>query len=113
MKRLAIVVGLGALLLVACGDDSTETTRAPGGGSEVRVQGFAFNPGDLTVSVGATVTWANQDGVDHTATADDDTWDGALSGGGGTFEFTFDTAGTFSYHCKIHPSMTGTIIVEG
>lgn len=123
MKRLAIIAAAALLVLVACGDDAgtttpttsatTSTTEAPGGGADVTVQGFTFIPEDLTVPLGTTVTWTNQDGFDHTTTADDGTWDGPLPGGGGTFEFTFDTAGTFSYFCDIHPSMTGTITVEG
>jgi plastocyanin len=128
MKRLTLILAAAALVVVACGDDdatttttpatpttaaTTPTTGGPGAGAAVTVQGFAFSPDDLTVSAGTTVTWTNQDGFDHTTSADDDTWNGALSGGGGSFEFTFHTAGTFEYHCNIHPTMTGTITVEG
>jgi len=128
LKRMAFLVVAVALVAAACGDDdsgsttttaatttapTTATTAAPGGGSAVTVQGFAFSPDDLTVSVGTTVTWTNQDGFDHTTTADDGSWNGPLSGGGGSFVFTFDTAGTFEYHCNIHPSMTATVTVEG
>ena len=60
---------------------------------------FAFDPGDLTVAVGDTVTWTNDDDTDHTVTADDDAFDSGDLGGGDTFEQTFDEAGEFAYHC--------------
>ena len=64
-------------------------------------------------TVGDTVTWTNSDAQAHTATADDASWDsGTIAGSGGTGAVTFATAGTFPYHCKIHPAMTGTVTVE-
>jgi plastocyanin len=78
----------------------------------VAISGFAFAPKSTTVSVGDTITWTNSDAADHTATADDASWDaGTISAGGGTGSVTFATAGTFPYHCAIHSSMTGTVIV--
>jgi plastocyanin len=79
----------------------------------VDIEGFAFSPQSVTVSEGDTITWTNADNAPHTATADDGSWDtGNIAAGGGTGEVTFDTAGTFEYHCEIHPNMTGTVIVE-
>jgi plastocyanin len=46
-------------------------------------------------------------------TADDGAFNGATAAGGGTFSHLFTTTGTFAYHCAIHPSMTGTVIVSG
>jgi hypothetical protein len=60
--------------------------------------------------VGDTVTWTNQDGVGHTATADG--FDTGTIGGGANASVTFDTAGAFAYHCSIHSQMTGTVVVE-
>src|SRR5438128_1366690 len=66
---------------------------------------FAFSPTSLTVAVGTTVTWRNTTGAPHTVTSDDgSTFNGMLSTGG-TFSFTFTKAGTFAYHCNIHPYM--------
>jgi hypothetical protein len=58
------------------------------------------------------VTWTNGDGVGHTATADGGSFDTGTIGGGGSDSVTFSTAGTFAYHCTIHPAMTGTISVQ-
>ena len=95
-------------------DVTTAGTTADGGtgtGDAVSIDGFAFDPQSSPVSVGATVTWTNAQGVPHTVTADDGSFDSGNLGNGDTFEHAFDTAGTFSYHCEIHASMTGSIVV--
>lgn len=79
----------------------------------VTIDGFAFKPDSVTVTVGDTVTWTNQDGVPHTATADDGAWNaGSIAGDGGTASVTFSAAGTFAYHCNFHGGMSGSIVVE-
>ena len=75
------------------------------------IQNFAFSPVTLTVSVGTRVTWTNQDGSIHTATADDKSFDTGNIAAGATGSTTFSRAGTFTYHCTIHQYMTGTIAV--
>ena len=73
---------------------------------------YGFNPGTLTIRVGTTLTWKNVSSVPHTVTSDDGTsFDSGTVSIGGTFRFTFKTAGTFSYHCNYHPYMRATIIV--
>ncbi len=89
------------------------TAAAGGGSGAVTLAGFAFSPSSLTVKAGTTVTWTNHDGVTHTVTADGGSFDSGHLASGATFSRTFATAGTFSYHCAIHPSMTGTITVTG
>ena len=78
----------------------------------VDIAGFAFSPGSVTVAVGDTVTWANADAQSHTATADDASFDTGTIAGSTSKSVTFATAGTFGYHCKIHPQMTGTVVVR-
>jgi plastocyanin len=78
----------------------------------VSIQGFAFSPGSLTISVGDTVTWTNGDGANHTATADDGSFDTGTIASGASKSATFSTAGAFGYHCSIHRSMTATIVVH-
>ncbi|MCX6752035.1 MAG: cupredoxin family copper-binding protein [Candidatus Nomurabacteria bacterium] len=79
----------------------------------VKIQGFAFSPSTLTIKKGTKVTWTNNDGVAHTVTSDSGS---LLDSGrilpGGTFSFTFNTVGTFNYHCTIHPMMTGNVVVQ-
>jgi plastocyanin len=77
---------------------------------------FAFSPASLTIKAGTTVTWKNNTTAPHTVTSDDGkSFDSGASNPiapGGTFSFTFTTAGTFAYHCAIHPFMKATIIVQ-
>lgn len=82
------------------------------GKTAVAIKGFAFNPGSVSVAVGTTVTWTNQDSTAHTVTANDGSFDSGPVQPGSSFSHTFTKAGTVAYHCKIHPSMTATIIVK-
>ena len=79
----------------------------------VTISDLTFAPPSVTVSIGDTVTWTNSDPQTHTATADDGSWDaGNITGNGGTGAVVFTTAGSFAYHCTIHPTMTGTVVVQ-
>jgi plastocyanin len=66
----------------------------------------------VSVAVGATVTWMNSDSIAHTSTSDTNGWNSGVVAPGGQFSFTFQTAGTFPYHCAIHPGMVGTVVVR-
>jgi len=73
-----------------------------------------FNPEDLTINVGDTVTWTNDDGGAHTATSTDGpaSFDSGNIATGATWSFTFTEAGTYDYKCDYHSSMTATITVN-
>jgi plastocyanin len=78
---------------------------------------FTFSPKTLTISVGTTVVWKNMTGAPHTVTSDDGSSFNSgvanpIAAQGGTYQFTFTKAGTFSYHCSIHPFMKATITVQ-
>jgi alcohol dehydrogenase (cytochrome c) len=74
---------------------------------------YTFTPSIVQVPVGTTVTFINNGSVAHTATSQDGTWDtGDISGGGGQAQLTFNTAGSFDYHCTPHPWMIGRVIVQ-
>lgn len=82
--------------------------------NKVEISNFAFTPPMITVKKGTTVTWTNKDSAAHTVTPDEKTNDFKASGllnQGQTHEVTFNTPGTFSYHCEPHPQMTGTVVV--
>jgi plastocyanin len=91
------------------------STISPAGGSAITIKNFAFDPAVLTVKPGTTVTWLNQDPAPH-AIASDTTSAVAFSSeslaNGASYAFTFTRPGTYTYHCSIHPSMTGTIVVQ-
>jgi plastocyanin len=66
----------------------------------------------VNVTAGTTVTWMNTDSVSHTSTSDASGWDSGIVRPGGQFSVPFQTAGTFKYHCAIHPGMVGTVVVR-
>jgi plastocyanin len=89
-------------------------TRPPAGAVAVSIANFAFSPATITITVGTRVTWTNhQAGVEHTVTADDGSFDSGTLASGGSFSHVFSKAGTYPYHCAIHPFMTGKVIVTG
>jgi plastocyanin len=79
----------------------------------VRIEEFAFVPGELKISVGTTVTWVNQDDVPHTATSSDapPAFDSRTLDTDTAYSFTFTKPGTYRYYCKVHPRMTATVVV--
>ncbi len=118
---LTFVPLAAVLVLVGAGCYSKATTNTPvtntsstttPTSSAVSIQGFAFSPSAISVAKGTQVTWTNNDSATHTITGSNG---GPASGNvapGGKYSFTFNTVGTFAYHCSIHPSMTGTVTVN-
>jgi plastocyanin len=80
----------------------------------VKIENFAFVPRELDVAVGTTVTWQNADDVPHTATSKDDpqVFDSGPLDTDDKFSFTFSKPGKYAYYCKVHPHMTGVIVVK-
>ena len=72
----------------------------------------AYNPNPITISQGDTVTWINTDFGVHTVTENNDIFSSDDLRPDQTFEYVFDQSGTFDYHCKLHPTMTGKVIVN-
>lgn len=99
------VLGL-ALATVALSDAPVKTAAA------VSIASYAFKPATVKVNVGDTVTFVNRDDETHTATAMDGSFDSGRLDPKGAFSYTFTKAGTYQYHCRIHTSMKGTILVE-
>jgi plastocyanin len=83
----------------------------PAAGAAVSISNFAFVPATLTVPVGTTVTWTNQDEEPHTIAAKDGSFHSAGLDTHGTYAYTFHTVGGYDYICSIHPFMTGPVVV--
>jgi plastocyanin len=90
----------------------TSTPGAAAKSASVAIKDFEFTPATVTIAVGGTVTWTNNGPSTHTVAADDGSFDRGHLSQGKTFSHTFQTAGTFSYHCGIHPFMKATVIVQ-
>lgn len=77
----------------------------------VTIDNFTFSPAELTVKVGTTVTWKNQDDIPHTVVSAGKFKSKALDTDD-SYSFTFSSAGDYNYFCSLHPHMTGMIKVE-
>jgi len=111
------------LLLTACSKAPAAPSVGGGGGgtnsASVSIpltdyggnQTPQFQPVQVTIPVGGSVSWRNNDSTDHTVTSDTNVFNAAL-GAGGSFNRTFATAGTFTYSCSIHSGMNGRVVVQ-
>src|SRR5438876_3273338 len=88
------------------------TPVATAAGAGVGIRDFGFDPATTTVTPGTEVTWTNRGGVSHTVASDTGLFDSGILSPNSDFSFTFSEAGSFAYHCNIHPSMHGTITVQ-
>jgi plastocyanin len=80
--------------------------------NNVSIVNMDYSPASITVKKGTAVTWTNNDDVAHTVTADSgNAFDSGNMNKGKTFSHTFDTAGTFAYHCMYHSNMHGKVTV--
>jgi plastocyanin len=113
VKRLVLGVVL-ASLLAACSGESTDTTESAGGEEQrIEIADLAFDPETVTVAAGTTVTWVSADpNLPHTSNSEDEVWFSGTLNEGDEFSFTFEEPGTFAYFCEVHPTMTGSIVVE-
>ncbi len=121
-KRLAIIA---VSLLVVAGLAADFSARASSGTVlananpaptaapiVVTIRDFAFKPATLTIPVGTTVQWKNEDSASHTATSLTGVWDTGNLDQGQSGSFTFTKAGSYDYLCNYHPSMRATIVVK-
>lgn len=121
--RLVLAAALLAMC-TACGSSSYSTPATPtpaptptGNGTPVSIVSgasvmttTAYAPNPVTVAVGGSVTWTNGDNTAHTSTGP--SWNSGTIAPGSSYTMTFSSAGTFTYHCSIHPNMTGTVTVQ-
>lgn len=123
-KAANILLSATMILAAGCGgsgSSSAGTITNPGTGgtstvpvstTAVAVSDFSFDPSAITVAAGSTVTWTwDANSSQHTVTFDDGVASAVL-GANAKYSRTFNTAGTFSYHCAIHSSMRGSVVVK-
>jgi plastocyanin len=96
---------------------TTQSQATPSGTTSetknsVEIKNYSFSPSTLTVKVGDSVTWTNNDSVGHSATADDNSFDTGVLQQGQSGSVTFKKVGTYTYHCSVHPNMKATIVVQ-
>jgi plastocyanin len=130
-RRAALLITCAALatggVMAGCGDDqepattgstSVESTTEAGdtGGGEsvdqIEIAEFLYEPEAVTVDAGTEITWTNADVAPHTATADDSSFDTGTLDKGDSASQTFDEPGTYTYYCRFHAFMNGTVEVR-
>ncbi len=102
---LLTALGLTALLSGATAVAAEEADM------RVSIVGRAYQPAQLTVGIGQTVTWRDESFGQHTVTSVDGQFDSGVMSTGSSFTMTFAKAGTFNYSCTIHPTMKGSVLV--
>ena len=80
--------------------------------AEVKIDNFTFDPPRLTVKVGTSVTWYNEDDIPHNVVASGKAFRSKTLDTEDKYSFTFTAPGTYEYFCALHPHMTGIIVVE-
>lgn len=101
-RTVAMLAGLIQLALIIP-TQGGETVR-------VKITDLAFSPAEITVQPGDTVEWVNEDFIEHTATETSEDWDVVIPAEASARR-EFLHAGSFSYYCRVHPGMTGTVRV--
>jgi plastocyanin len=101
---LGAMAGLVTIALAAVPARAADT--------EVKIDNFTYNPQQITVKAGTTVTWINHDDIPHTVTSQTMRFKSNALDTDDKFSFTFATPGSYPYFCALHPHMTGTIVVE-
>jgi plastocyanin len=102
--RMAVKAAILALLAVGSLARADDTS--------VKIDNFTFGPAELTVPVGTTVTWINEDDIPHAIAATDKSFKSKALDTDDKFSFTFTKPGTYEYFCSLHPKMKATVVVD-
>ena len=114
---LSLLAGVAFIAgTAACSDNNSNTPAADvsitSGASTKTTTAFSPNPFTKSLATSGQVTWVNNDGVQHDLESDTGgVFDSGDMSPNGTFSHTFTAAGTYAYHCSIHPNMVGTIVI--
>jgi len=113
ISYITLVIFSAVLAVCSCSKSSGSKPPNTFSGASVNIQNFAFFPDTIRIKAGSTVRWTNMDGMPHTATSLTSIFNSGSIAPGSAFDFTFATAGTYTYHCTIHDSMKpGVVIVS-
>jgi plastocyanin len=120
MKPTKFTLSLSVLALLYAGFFAAAPTGASppatnptaGPTTQVSIDNFTFTPATITVAAGTTVTWVNKDDVPHTVTSTTNKFGSEALDTDEKFTQRFDTPGEYPYYCKVHPHMTGKVIVK-
>jgi len=97
---------------LAMGSTARAALRNTANAAEVKIDNFSFAPKSLNVKLGTSVTWTNRDDIPHNVVSTEKKFSSPVLDTDQSFSFRFQQPGSYPYFCKIHPMMTGTIVVE-
>lgn len=107
LARWSMAVGCGLILVVAVAGGAAAAAN-----HDVTIEANTFQPADVTIAPGDSVTWTNRDAERHDATAADESWGTGNIFTNSSRSVTFATVGIYRYHCTIHPTMEGRVTVS-
>ena len=106
--RIGVFIGL---LISAC-FVAAAAAQSKAAATDVKIDNFTYGPSEVKIPAGATVTWTNRDDIPHTVVSSDKVFKSKVMDTDEKYSFTFQTAGTYTYFCSIHPKMTGKVTVQ-
>lgn len=112
-----IVIGSFLSLAVLSASERASAAVGPpesstGSAAEVKIDNFAYTPGVITVKVGTEVTWINHDDIPHTVDSTQGKFKSAALDTDSKFQFRFTEQGEYPFYCRMHPKMTGKVVVQ-
>jgi len=111
MKKTITIGIIIAVIIIAAAFYLYSTQSSAPEEKIISIKNLQFNPAVTNIATGDKITWKNEDSFTHDVTIDNGLFDKDIEAGQ-SFSYTFNEAGTYEYHCDIHPSMKGTIIVK-
>ena len=119
MRGIMRIFGLVAVMVTAFAcTNGTRPSPAmssgdkPTNGAIVKIDNFSFGPANVTIPIGTTVTWTNNDDIPHTVRAVDGSFHSKAMDTADSYSFTFAKPGVYSYFCSVHPKMVGKVVVK-
>ena len=88
------------------------TEGTAGSAVEVKIDNFAYTPGTITVKAGTQITWINRDDIPHTVDSTQGKFKSSAMDTDDKFQFRFTEPGEYPFYCRMHPKMTGKVIVQ-
>lgn len=107
------IIAIGSYYFFSHSSNSKNINSSESIQNEILIQNFAFSPDTITINKGETIVWSNKDSAPHKIVSDSGSELNSESlSNGATYSHTFAVAGTYDYHCGIHTSMKGKVVVK-
>lgn len=113
---IVVFISLSGAAVLSASEPASAAAGSPesstGSAAEVKIDNFAYTPGVITVKVGTEVTWINHDDIPHTVDSAQGKFKSAALDTDNKFQFRFTEPGEYPFYCRMHPKMTGKVVVQ-